>query len=55
MKPKEDYYINSKGQWVFTAEYLKKRGFCCGSKCLHCPFNHENVPGKTDILKGNGK
>jgi hypothetical protein len=23
---------------VFTAAYLLKRGFCCGSGCRHCPY-----------------
>ncbi|HEX7960277.1 MAG TPA: DUF5522 domain-containing protein [Terriglobales bacterium] len=32
-----DYYIEN-GLWVFTAEYLKKRGYCCKSGCRHCPY-----------------
>ncbi|MEQ9468909.1 MAG: DUF5522 domain-containing protein [Ekhidna sp.] len=39
----EDYYINKQGLLVFTEKYHLKRGYCCGSGCLHCPFNHENV------------
>nr|WP_317043973.1 DUF5522 domain-containing protein [Ekhidna lutea] len=23
--------------------YHRKRGYCCGNACLHCPYNHENV------------
>ena len=38
----EDYYIEN-GFWVFTEKYLKERGFCCGSKCRHCPYEHINV------------
>lgn len=34
----EDYYINEKGQWVFTAAYHLKRGYCCNNSCKHCPF-----------------
>lgn len=34
-----DYYIEN-GFWVFTAEYLKKRGYCCQSGCRHCPYGH---------------
>lgn len=37
-----DYYIEN-GKWVFTAWYHRKRGFCCGSGCRHCPYQHENV------------
>ncbi|MCB9251528.1 MAG: hypothetical protein H6605_03625 [Flavobacteriales bacterium] len=40
----DDYYFNEKGLLVFTKEFHLKRGFCCGNKCLHCPFGHENVP-----------
>ncbi|MBP7478209.1 MAG: hypothetical protein KA797_06785 [Chitinophagales bacterium] len=30
---------------VFTREYHLKRGYCCGSKCLHCPYDYKNVKG----------
>jgi hypothetical protein len=32
-----DYYWEN-GFMVFTAIYLKKRGFCCRSGCRHCPY-----------------
>ena len=32
-----DYYIEN-GLYVFTAHYLKTRGFCCGNNCRHCPY-----------------
>jgi len=35
-----DYYINQKGQYVFTEVYLNKRGHCCLLHCLHCPYGH---------------
>lgn len=38
-----DYYMNEQGFMVFTEQYHKKRGFCCGSKCKHCPYEWENV------------
>ncbi|WP_436518056.1 DUF5522 domain-containing protein [Ekhidna sp. To15] len=28
---------------VFTEKFHLKRGYCCGSGCLHCPYNHQNV------------
>jgi hypothetical protein len=31
-------YINSDGHTVFTSHFLKNRGTCCRSFCLHCPF-----------------
>ena len=42
LTPGRDFYFE--GQFiVFTAEYLKRRGYCCGSGCRHCPFEHVNV------------
>ncbi|MDD0851648.1 DUF5522 domain-containing protein [Halobacteriovorax sp. GB3] len=32
-------YINSDGDTVFTSAFLKKRGTCCKTNCLHCPFD----------------
>ncbi|HTV13147.1 MAG TPA: DUF5522 domain-containing protein [Acidobacteriaceae bacterium] len=29
---------------VFTEAYHRRRGYCCGSGCRHCPWNHEAVP-----------
>ncbi|NVJ45781.1 MAG: hypothetical protein HWE21_02310 [Cytophagia bacterium] len=34
----EDYYIDDNGLLVFTAHYLKKRGYCCQNGCRHCPY-----------------
>jgi len=38
----EDYYLEN-GLLVFTAAYHLKRGYCCGSGCRHCPYEHANV------------
>ena len=36
-----DYYLEH-GLLVFTADFLKRRGFCCESGCRHCPYqDHE--------------
>jgi hypothetical protein len=32
-----DYYIEN-GRWVFTADFLRRRGTCCDSGCRHCPY-----------------
>ena len=37
----EDYYLNDQGLVVFTAQYLRTRGYCCGSGCKHCPYTRE--------------
>jgi len=33
----KDYYLE-RGAMVFTASYLQRRGYCCGSGCRHCPY-----------------
>ena len=40
----EDFYYNEQGYMVLTAQYLSKRGFCCGNGCKHCPYDYEAVP-----------
>ncbi len=32
-----DYYIED-GLMVFTAHFLRNRGYCCQSGCRHCPY-----------------
>ncbi|MCC6327352.1 MAG: hypothetical protein IT174_02470 [Acidobacteria bacterium] len=32
-----DYYFEN-GLMVLTGEFLRKRGYCCGSGCRHCPY-----------------
>ena len=32
-----DYYREGDAE-VFTESYLKRRGYCCGSGCRHCPY-----------------
>ena len=46
----KDYYIEN-GLYVFTAAFHRKRGFCCGSGCRHCPYDKKT--GK--LLIGNGE
>lgn len=37
------------GKKVFTAQFHLKRGFCCGSKCRHCPYVPAYEKGNTNI------
>jgi hypothetical protein len=41
-----DFYFNEQGLMVFTAEYHRKRGYCCKSGCRHCPYG--NAPGNAE-------
>mgnify|MGYP007059434711 CR=1 FL=1 len=38
-----DYYEED-GKVVFTAAYHLKRGYCCNSKCRHCPYGNAKEP-----------
>lgn len=42
----KDSYIDKQGRTVFTKRYHIKRGYCCGNKCLHCPYEHEAPSAK---------
>ncbi|MDJ0840774.1 MAG: DUF5522 domain-containing protein [Acidobacteriota bacterium] len=35
---KVDHYFDEKGLFVMTERAHIKRGSCCGSGCLHCPY-----------------
>ncbi len=46
-----DYTINEDGNLVFTKTYLLKRGYCCQSGCLNCPYDYAsridpNIPAE---------
>lgn len=40
LDPEKDYYFEN-GLLVMTAHYLKRRGYCCGNGCRHCPWGEE--------------
>ncbi len=31
-------YVNEDGLEVMTSSFLRKKGTCCKSNCLHCPY-----------------
>ena len=36
----DDAYVDPRtGLQVFTSDYLRRRGYCCGSGCRHCPWD----------------
>ena len=47
LKENIDFIINSEGLQVFTKSYLLKRGYCCQSGCLNCPYGYSE---KSDPL-----
>jgi hypothetical protein len=48
----EDFYLEGLFM-VFTAKYLRARGYCCESGCRHCPWSfrgnrRQDVPADED-------
>ena len=43
------YYLNENGKVVFTEEYHLRRGRCCGSGCLHCPYEPKYQKGNKNV------
>ncbi len=41
LQPKDFYW--DEGKMVMTEEYHKKRGYCCGNRCKHCPFSPKYI------------
>jgi hypothetical protein len=48
MNEKKLYYLEN-GKVVFTPEYHMARGYCCGNKCRHCPFNPKHIKGNIQL------
>jgi hypothetical protein len=44
LQPNEFYY-DTQGRMVMTEDYHKRRGSCCGSWCLHCPYEPRHERG----------
>ncbi len=40
MNQGDNSYQNKEGYTVMTSSFLKKRGSCCKSSCLHCPYGY---------------
>lgn len=43
-KEGEDFYLEN-GYRVMTTGFLRKRGYCCGNGCRHCPYFPKHIKG----------
>lgn len=43
------FYLDN-GRVIMTELYLKERGYCCGNKCKHCPYEN-SIKGSTTLKK----
>ena len=46
------HYYMENGFMVFTAVYLRQRGYCCESGCRHCPYGFEAVQPERKTNRG---
>lgn len=51
MEEKKEYYFDEEGNLVMTEAFHKKRGFCCGNSCRHCPYTKPTVRGNQELRK----
>ena len=42
------YYLES-GKIITTELFHKQRGYCCGNKCRHCPYEPQYEQGTKKI------
>ncbi|KAJ2846978.1 hypothetical protein J3B02_004274 [Coemansia erecta] len=55
LRNSERSYIDpATGYTAFTELSHLDRGYCCGNKCRHCPYNFENV-GHPERIKEQAK
>lgn len=45
----EDFYFDKDGNVVYTAKYLRERGYCCALGCKECPFIPKHQKGNTKL------
>lgn len=45
----KDYKIDQNGNIIWTRQYLKNRGYCCGDKCLYCPYAPKHIEGNKTL------
>lgn len=45
------HFYKENGLFVFTEEYHKFRGYCCGNLCRHCPYEPKGQKGNTTLKK----
>lgn len=48
-------YVNNEGETVYTSAFLKKRGTCCKTNCLHCPYGFTLKNFSIEVQEMNDK
>ena len=47
LSQKQDFYKEG-GNLIMTEDYHIKRGYCCGSRCRHCPYIPKHIKGSNE-------
>lgn len=47
--PDVDYTIDG-GKIILTESFLLRRGYCCNTRCRHCPYKGERASAPIVIL-----
>lgn len=55
MNDNELTYTNTDGDTVYTSAFLAKRGTCCKTDCLHCPYGHTLKSYSLKTVEMSGK
>jgi hypothetical protein len=42
------YYLEN-GKVVYTEQFHTERGYCCGNKCRHCPYEPKHIKGNKQL------
>jgi hypothetical protein len=48
LKDGDDFYMEN-GFRVMTEGFLKRRGYCCGNGCRHCPYFPKHIKGNMKL------
>lgn len=48
-----DFYMEGP-YLVFTEKFLRERGYCCESRCRHCPWGYRGDK-RADVADGGGE
>lgn len=46
---KDIHYYLEEDKVIFTEKYHTQRGYCCGNKCRHCPYEPIYEVGNTKL------
>ena len=52
MQEGRDFYWEGRFM-VFTSTYHRRRGYCCGTGCRHCPYDPQWIKDNTTLTQSS--